>query len=67
MALITTAGGLLVAMPILALYNLCVYLIDRIVTKMEENASRFIDLLVDLGYDAPNKRGYYVNTQESQG
>ena len=50
-ALITTAGGLLVAIPIQLAYNLCVYLIDRIVVSMEENASRFIDTLVDLGYD----------------
>ena len=50
MALITTAGGLLVAIPIQLGYNLCVYLIDRIVVSMEENASRFIDVLVDLGY-----------------
>ena len=51
MALITTAGGLLVAIPIQLAYNLCVYLIDRIVVSMEENASKFIDTLVDLGYD----------------
>ena len=51
MALITTAGGLLVAIPIQFGYNLCVYLIDRIVVSMEENASRFIDTLIDLGYD----------------
>ncbi|MFC1693056.1 MotA/TolQ/ExbB proton channel family protein [Candidatus Latescibacterota bacterium] len=51
MALITTAGGLLVAIPIQMGYNLCVYLIDRIVVNMEENASKFIDVLVDLGYD----------------
>lgn len=50
-ALITTAGGLLVAIPIQLAYNLCVYLIDRVVVSMEENASRFIDTLVDLGYD----------------
>jgi len=50
-ALITTAGGLLVAIPIQMAYNLCVFLIDRIVVSMEENASRFIDTLVDLGYD----------------
>jgi len=55
MALITTAGGLIVAIPIQLLYNLCVYLIDRIVVSMEENASRFIDTLVDLGYDTPKK------------
>ena len=52
MALITTAGGLLVAIPIQFAYNLCVYLIDRIVVDMEENASKLIDTLVDLGYDA---------------
>ncbi len=51
MALITTAGGLLVAIPIQFFYNLCVYLIDRIVVDMEENASKFVDTLVDLGYD----------------
>ena len=51
MALITTAGGLLVAIPIQMAYNLCVYLIDRIVVNMEENASKFIDTLIDLGYD----------------
>ena len=51
MALITTAGGLLVAIPIQFAYNLCVYLIERIVVSMEENSSRFIDTLVDLGYD----------------
>lgn len=50
-ALITTAGGLFVAIPIQLAYNLCVYLIDRIVVSMEENASRFIDVLVDMGYD----------------
>jgi len=54
-ALITTAGGLLVAIPIQTAYNLCVWLIDRIVVSMEENASRFIDTLVDLGYDETGK------------
>ncbi|MHB9028120.1 MAG: MotA/TolQ/ExbB proton channel family protein [Candidatus Latescibacterota bacterium] len=52
MALITTAGGLLVAIPIQLAYNLCVWLIDRVVVSMDENASKFIDTLVDLGYDA---------------
>ena len=51
MALITTAGGLLVAIPIQMAYNLCVYLIERIVVSMEKNTSRFVDTLVDLGYD----------------
>ena len=52
-ALITTAGGLLVAMPMQAAYNLCVFLIDKVVVSMEENASKFIETLVDLGYDKP--------------
>lgn len=52
MALITTAGGLLVAIPIHLAHNLCVYLIERIVVSMEENASKFIDTLVDMGYDS---------------
>ena len=50
-ALITTAGGLIVAIPMQLAYNLCVYLIDKIVVSMEENASTFIETLVDLGYD----------------
>ncbi len=54
-ALITTAGGLLVAIPIQLAYNLCVFLIDKIVVSMEENASRFVDTLVDLGYDSEAK------------
>jgi biopolymer transport protein ExbB len=53
-ALITTAGGLIVAIPMQVGYNLCVYLIDRIVVRMEENASKFIELLIDLGYDKPS-------------
>ena len=54
MALITTAGGLLVAIPIQMAHNLCVYLIEKIVVGMEENASKFIDTLVDMGYDSGN-------------
>ncbi|MHB9030686.1 MAG: MotA/TolQ/ExbB proton channel family protein [Candidatus Latescibacterota bacterium] len=50
-ALITTAGGLIVAIPIQIAYNLCVWLIDRVVVSMDQNASKFIDTLVDLGYD----------------
>ncbi len=50
-ALITTAGGLIVAIPIQLAYNLCVWLIDRVVVSMDENANWFIDMLVDLGYD----------------
>jgi biopolymer transport protein ExbB len=54
MALITTAGGLLVAIPINIAHNVCVYLIEKTVVGMEENASRFIDTLVDMGYDSDN-------------
>ncbi|MFC1551360.1 MotA/TolQ/ExbB proton channel family protein [Candidatus Latescibacterota bacterium] len=54
MALITTAGGLLVAIPINIAHNVCVYLIEKVVVGMEENASRFIDKLVDMGYDSGN-------------
>ncbi|MFC1607901.1 MotA/TolQ/ExbB proton channel family protein [Candidatus Latescibacterota bacterium] len=49
-ALITTAGGLLVAIPIQMAYNLCVYLIDRIGVSMEENASQLIDTLIEMDY-----------------
>ncbi|MFC1651418.1 MotA/TolQ/ExbB proton channel family protein [Candidatus Latescibacterota bacterium] len=56
MALITTAGGLLVAIPINIAHNVCVYLIDKIGVGMEENASKFIDTLVDMGYDSVNSK-----------
>ena len=52
-ALITTAGGLLVAMPTQIFYNLCVWLIDRVVVTMDESTNKLIDTLVDLGYDTP--------------
>jgi biopolymer transport protein ExbB len=51
MALITTAGGLLVAIPIQLAHNICVWLIDRAAASMDENASRFIDALADLSCD----------------
>jgi biopolymer transport protein ExbB len=50
-ALITTAGGLIVAMPTQIAYNLCVWLIDRIVVSLDENSTKLIDTLIDLGYD----------------
>lgn len=52
-ALITTAGGLIVAMPTQIAYNMCVWLIDRVVVNMEESTSKMIDTLSDLGYDNP--------------
>ncbi len=56
-ALITTAGGLLVAMPTQVFYNLCVWLIDRVVVTMDESTGKLIDTLVDLGYDTPKGIG----------
>ena len=50
-ALITTAGGLIVAMPTQIAYNLCVWLIDRVVVNMDESTNKLIDTLVDLGYE----------------
>ena len=50
-ALITTAGGLIVAMPTQIAYNLCVWLIDRVVANMDESTNKLIDTLVDLGYE----------------
>jgi biopolymer transport protein ExbB len=52
-ALITTAGGLLVAMPTQVAYNLCVWLIDRVAANMDESTNRLLDTLADLGYDTP--------------
>lgn len=55
-ALITTAGGLIVAMPTQIAYNLCVWLIDRIVVSMDENSTKLIDTLIDLGYDRNSEK-----------
>ena len=54
-ALITTAGGLIVAMPTQVAYNFCVWLIDRVVVNMDESTSKLIDTLSDLGYDNPSR------------
>lgn len=54
-ALITTAAGLVVAIPTQIAYNCCVWLIDRVVVNMDESTSRMIDTLSDLGYDNPTK------------
>lgn len=56
MALITTAGGLFVAIPINIAHNVCVYLIEKIVVRMEENASKFIDMLIDMDYDSVSSK-----------
>ncbi|MFA6471387.1 MAG: MotA/TolQ/ExbB proton channel family protein [Candidatus Latescibacterota bacterium] len=55
-ALITTAGGLIVAMPTQIAYNLCVWLIDRIVVSLDENSTKLVNTLIDLGYDSKNEK-----------
>jgi len=49
-ALITTATGLAIAIPIQAFHNFFVSKIDRIVIDMEESSSAFVDTLVEMGY-----------------
>lgn len=49
-ALITTAAGLAIAIPIQAFHNYFVSRIDKIVIDMEESASAFVDTLVEMGY-----------------
>lgn len=50
-ALITTAAGLTIAIPIQAFHNFFVSKIDRIVIDMEESSSAFVDTLVEMGYE----------------
>ncbi|MCE2439950.1 MAG: MotA/TolQ/ExbB proton channel family protein [Candidatus Latescibacteria bacterium] len=52
-ALITTASGLVIAIPIQALHNLFVSKIDKIIIDMQESSSQFIDELIQAGYDTP--------------
>ncbi|HIE04299.1 MAG TPA: MotA/TolQ/ExbB proton channel family protein [Candidatus Latescibacteria bacterium] len=49
-ALITTAAGLSIAIPIQAFHNYFVSKIDKIVVDMEESSSVLLDLLYELGY-----------------
>lgn len=52
-ALITTASGLVIAIPIQALHNLFVSKIDKIIIDMQESSSQFVDELIQAGYDKP--------------
>lgn len=45
-ALITTVGGLIVAIILQILYNLCVSMIDSIVSQMEDSSIALIDMVV---------------------
>ena len=50
-ALITTAGGLMIAIPIQAFHNYFVSKIDKIIIDMQEASSMFMEELIQLGYD----------------
>jgi len=49
-ALITTATGLAIAIPIQVFHNYFVSRIDKIIIDMEESSSAFVDTLVEMGY-----------------
>jgi biopolymer transport protein ExbB len=49
-ALITTASGLVIAIPIQALHNFFVSRIDKLIIDMQESSNQFIDELIQLGY-----------------
>jgi biopolymer transport protein ExbB len=49
-ALITTAGGLCIAIPIQAFHNYFVSKIDKIIIDMQEASTQFIEELIQLGY-----------------
>ena len=49
-ALITTAAGLVIAIPIQAFHNYFVSKIDKIIIDMQESSTLFIEELIQLGY-----------------
>lgn len=56
-ALITTATGLLVAIPMQAFHNFFVAQIDRFIIEMEETTADLVDTLVMLGKTQPTGGG----------
>lgn len=56
-ALITTATGLLVAIPMQAFHNFFVAQIDRFIIEMEESTADLVDTLVMLGKTRPTNGG----------
>jgi biopolymer transport protein ExbB len=48
-ALITTASGLVIAIPIQALHNFFVSKIDKLIIDMQESSNQFLDELVQAG------------------
>lgn len=51
-ALLTTVGGLIVAMILQVLYNFCVSKIDSLVSDMEESSIAMVDLLIRHEYSS---------------
>jgi biopolymer transport protein ExbB len=49
-ALITTAAGLIIALPVSAFYAYFVLAIDRFVLEMESSSSELVDELMDIDY-----------------
>ncbi|HPU84230.1 MAG TPA: MotA/TolQ/ExbB proton channel family protein [Candidatus Latescibacteria bacterium] len=52
-ALITTVGGLIIAIISQSLYNFLLSRINRIVIDMEETSTKLVDLLIEEGMDKP--------------
>lgn len=49
-ALLTTAAGLIVAIPVQAAYNFFLSKIDKIIIDLQESSNQFVDDLIRLGY-----------------
>ncbi len=49
-ALITTASGLVVAIPVQATYNFFLSKIDKIIIDLQKSSNQFVDDLIQLGY-----------------
>ena len=63
-ALITTASGLVIAIPIQAFHNFFVSRIDKIIIAMQESSTQFIEELVQLGYSEEAEGGASGETGE---
>jgi biopolymer transport protein ExbB len=53
-ALITTASGLIVAIPVQAAYNFFLSKIDKIIIDLQESSNQFVDDLIQLGIGKEN-------------
>lgn len=52
-ALITTATGLIIAVPVNIAYNYFVTMIDKLIVDMEQGSDRILNLMWDLGSEEP--------------